>query len=86
MVTPPEDYKEIIGDLKVQGKRELQVLLKWRAKVLRALGKQKKKDDSTSAIVPEGEEIDDAEAKLETDIEKEKRKQLKLLRKEKVRA
>ena len=68
----------------MQGKRELQVLLKWRAKVLRALGKQKKKEDSTNAIVPEGEEVDDAEAKLETDIEKEKRKQLKLLRKEKV--
>ena len=82
----PEDYKEIIEDLKVVGKRELQSLLKWRTKVLTKLGREKKKAGKEAQGIEEEEKADaghDTDSELEEEIKKEKVRELKELKRQK---
>lgn len=89
MSKTPEDYKEVIQDLKVLGKRELQSLLKWRIKVLTKVGKQNKKAEKEAGGMEEEEEKKekgedhDTDSELEEEIKKEKSRELKELKKQK---
>jgi len=86
----PEDYKEIIQDLKVLGKRELQSLLRWRMKLLTKIGREKKKTDKDAEGIEEEAEEEkkekeehDTDSELEEEIKKEKVRELKELKRQK---
>ncbi len=69
-------------DLKVQGKRELQSLIKWRIKLLKVLKKEQK-----TKGVEEEKQADDGngtDSELEEEIKKEKQRELVNLRRERV--
>jgi len=91
----PEDYKVIMEDLKVIGKRELQSLLRWRIKLLTKLGKLKKKaaKENNDAIEEEEEEKEekkpkadgeehDTDSELEEQIKNESKRELKELKRQ----
>jgi len=87
LVEPPEDYKELIEDLKVLGKREVQIMLRWRTKIMKALHKEKKKEAIKEKVETEEKptvEENDTDSELEEEIKKEKLKELKELRRERV--
>ena len=56
MAKAPEDYVELISDFKILGKREYKTLLNWRTKLLRVLGRNKKKEDGPEDGLEEGKE------------------------------
>lgn len=41
LAIPPRDLKEICADLKVLGRRDMKVLVKWRTKIMKRLEKDK---------------------------------------------
>jgi len=74
--------------LRVQGKREFQSLIKWRTKLLKALGKEKKKTGKKDGIEEEKEEkkeeAHDTDSELEEEIKKAKKKEITALKRERV--
>ena len=48
MVKPPPFYEELMNDLKVLGKGDVSVLLKWRAKIRQQLDKKSVKPEKKS--------------------------------------
>jgi AdoMet-dependent rRNA methyltransferase SPB1 len=83
LIPPPDDLAEMIEDLKLLGKKEFEVLLRWRTKVnhkLRKLKKQEKAKEDAAAGKPAEEH--DTDSELEEEIRKAQVKEIKDMRKE----
>lgn len=88
LAQPAEDYKDLMADIKVLGKREIQMLLKWRAKLNRVLAKNKKKAEKEGENAIEEEKADEehnTDSELEEQVKKQKKEEIKINRREKVK-
>lgn len=53
----PVDFYDICKDLKVLGRREMKILVRWRTKVLKSLEKQKQKVKEEEESLSSDEEL-----------------------------
>jgi len=56
-VKVPVDFYDICKDLKVLGRREMKILVRWRTKVLKSLEKQKQKVKEEEESLSSDEEL-----------------------------
>ena len=91
LVKAPEDHENLMADLKVLGRREFQILLKWRGKLLKKIQKKKPGKKSTGDQMNEEddkeenkaeEEDDNTDSELEEEVRKLQVKGLKERRRE----
>lgn len=74
----PEDYKDLLSDLVLLGKRDVSILLKWRTKILQKLEKKEKKEgkeifNSKQTVDPTKAKFDEEED-VEAELDKIKKK------------
>jgi|JI6StandDraft_1071083.scaffolds.fasta_scaffold01793_14 AdoMet-dependent rRNA methyltransferase SPB1 len=81
LVKPPPFYEELMNDLKVLGKGDVSVLLKWRAKIRQVLDKKAPKQAKKSKASKEV----GSDEELERELIQEQRREMKSLRKDKER-
>jgi AdoMet-dependent rRNA methyltransferase SPB1 len=77
-VKPPQDFEEHCKDLLLLGKREISLMIKWRAKIRNHFHKEKKARFDKIAVDSEEEEEVDPEQELYKIEQKERRAQEKL--------
>ncbi|OWF44886.1 pre-rRNA processing protein FTSJ3-like [Mizuhopecten yessoensis] len=76
-----EEIKECLGDLKVLGKRDIKLLIKWRTQVRKSLGKDEESKDKTEDKVEEVvEDSEDEEAQIEAQLAEAKDEERKVLK------